>query len=112
MEHDGHGADHPGHVMSNDNHEMDRSGHDMSRSSEHMEHEVHSKDHAGHKMTQVMDQADNNVGDVHFGHRSAASGVEEEHSSQQHNDSHEQALKLKHQAKKKASTVDGAASGH
>ena len=112
MEHDGHGTDHSGHVMSNDNHEMDRSGHDMPRSSEHMEHEVHSKDHAGHKMTQVMDQADSNVGDVHFGHRSAASGVEEEHSSQQHNDSHEQALKLKHQAKKKASTVDGAASGH
>ena len=112
MEHDGHGTDHSGHVMSNDNHEMDRSGHDMPRSSEHMEHEVHSKDHAGHKMTQVMDRADSNVGDVHFGHRSAASGVEEEHSSQQHNDSHEQALKLKHQAKKKASTVDGAASGH
>ena len=112
MEHDGHGTDHSGHVMSNDNHEMDRSGHDMPRSSEHMEHEVHSEDYAGHKMTQVMDQADSNVGDVHFGHRSAASGVEEEHSSQQHNDSHEQALKLKHQAKKKASTVDGAASGH
>ena len=67
-----------------------------------MEHEAESKVMQDAKMTQVMDQADSNVGDVHFGHRSAASGVAEEHSSQQHNDSHEQALKLKHQTKEES----------
>ena len=62
-------------------------------------------------MTQEMDQADRKVGDVDTGRRSAANGVQEAHSSHQQSDSHEQALKQKHQAKKRASTVDGAASG-
>ena len=76
-----------------------------------MEHEAHVKDHSGHRMTQGMDQADRKFGDVDTGRRPAASGVQEEHPSHQHSNSHEQALKLKHQAKKKASTVEGAASG-
>jgi len=77
-----------------------------------MEHEAHGKDHSGHRMTQGMDQADRKVGNVDAGRRPAANGVLGAHSSHQQSDSHEQALKQKPQAKKKASTVDGAASGH
>ena len=112
MGHDGHGMDHSGHGMSHGTHEMDHSGHDMSGSSHQIEHEAHGKDHSGHRMTQGMDQADRKVGNVDAGRRPAANGVLGAHSSHQQSDSHEQALKQKPQAKKKASTVDGAASGH
>jgi len=93
-------------------HRMDHSDHDMSGSAYQMEHEAHGKDHSGHRMTQGMDQADRKVGNVDAGRRPAANGVLGAHSSHQQSDSHEQALKQKPQAKKKASTVDGAASGH
>ena len=76
-----------------------------------MEHGAHGKDHSRHRMTQGMEQADRKVGDVDTSRLFAANGVQKAHSSHQQSDSHEQALKQKHQAKKKASTVDGAVSG-
>ena len=99
--HDHHGA-----------HGMDRSGHDMSGSGHQIEHEAHGKDHSGHSMPQGTDPAGQEVGGIDTDHPSAASAVQEERSSHQHRDSHERAPKQKQQVKKKASTVDGAASGH
>ncbi len=114
-----HGMDHSGHDMSEGSHEMghdqydaDHSGHGMSGSSHQIEHEAHGKDHSGHSMPQGMDPLGGKVGGIGTDHPPAASGVQEEHSSHQHRDSHERAPKQKQQVKKKASTVDGAASGH
>ena len=112
MGHDGHGTDHSGHGMSQGGHEMDHSGHDVSGSSDQKEHEAHGKDHSGHSMPQGMDPSGGKVGRIGTDHTPAASGVQKEHSSHQHRDSHERAPKQKQQVKKKASTVDGAASGH
>ena len=112
MGHDGHGTDHSGHRMSHGGHEMDHSGHDMSGSGHQIEHEAHGKDHSGHSMPQGTDPAGQEVGGIDTDHPSAASAVQEERSSHQHRDSHERAPKQKQQVKKKASTVDGAASGH
>ena len=112
MGHDGHGMDHSGHGVSHDTHEMDHSGHNMSGSGHQIEHEAHGKDHSGHSMPQGTDPAGQEVGGTDTDHPSAASAVQEERSSHQHGDSHERAPKQKQQVKKKASTVDGAASGH
>ena len=112
MGHDGHGTDHSGHRMSHGGHEMDHSGHDMSGLGHQIEDEAHGKDHSGHSMPPGTEPAGQEVGGIDTDHPSAASAVQEERSSHQHGDSHERAPKQKHQAKKKASTVDGAASGH
>ena len=119
ISHGGHEMDHSGHDMSEGSHEMghdqydaDHSGHGMSGSSHQIEHEAHGKDHSGHSMPQGMDPLGGEVGGIGTDHPPAASGVQEEHSSHQHRDSHERAPKQKQQVKKKASTVDGAASGH
>ena len=112
MGHDGQGMDHSGHGVSHDTHEMDHSGHDMSGSGHQIEHEAHGKDHSGHSMPQGTDPAGQEVGGIDTDHPSAASAVQEERSSHQHRDSHERAPKQKQQVEKKASTVDGAASGH
>ncbi|MEK9588702.1 MAG: TolC family protein, partial [Gammaproteobacteria bacterium] len=132
MGHDGHGMDHSDHEMRHGTHEMghsgrdmsegshemghdqydaDHSGHGMSGSSHQIEHEAHGKDHSGHSMPQGMDPLGGKVGGIGTDHTPAASGVQKEHSSHQHRDSHERAPK-QNQVKRKASTVDGAASGH
>ena len=111
MGHDQYDADHSGHKMSHGAHEMDHSGHDMSGSSHQIEHEVHGKDHSEPSMPQGMDPLGGKVGGIGTDTPPAASGVQEEHSSHQHRDSHERAPK-QNQVKRKASTVDGAASGH
>ena len=90
---------------------MDHSGHDMSGSSHQIEHEAHGKDHSEHSMPQGMDPLGGKVGGIGTDTPPAASGVQQEHSSHQHRDSHERAPK-QNQVKRKASTVDGAASGH
>ena len=110
--HDLYDADRSGHKMSHGAHEMDHSGHDMSGRSHQIEHEANRKNHSRHSMPRGMDQSDSKVVDVHTSHRSAASDAQEEHSSHQHRDSHKKAPKQKHQVQKKASTVDGAVSGH
>ena len=111
MGHDGHSMDHSDHGVSHDTHEMDHSGHDMSGSSHQIEHEAHGKDHSEHSMPQGMDPLGGKVGGIGTDTPPAASGVQQEHSSHQHRDSHERAPK-QNQVKRKASTVDGAASGH
>ena len=111
MGHDQYDADHSGHKMSHGAHEMDHSGHDMSGSSHQIEHEAHGKDHSEPSMPQGMDPLGGKVGGIGADTPPAASGVQEEHSSHQHRDSHERAPK-QNQVKRKASTVDGAASGH
>ena len=83
----------------------------MSGSSHQIEHEAHGKDHSEQSMPQGMDPLGGKVGGIGTDHPPAASGVQEEHSSHQHRDSHERAPK-QNQVKRKASTVDGAASGH
>ena len=111
VSHDTHEMDHSGHDMSGSSHQMDHSGHDISGSSHQIEHEAHGKDHSGHSMPQGTDPAGQEVGGIGTDTPPAASGVQQEHSSHQHRDSHERAPK-QNQVKRKASTVDGAASGH
>ena len=111
MGHDQYDADHSGHKMSHGAHEMDHSVQIMSGSSHQIEHEAHGKDHSEHSMPQGMDPLGGKVGGIGTDHPPAASGVQEEHSSHQHRDSHERTPK-QNQVKRKASTVDGAASGY
>ena len=111
MGHDQYDADHSGHKMSHGAHEMDHSVQIMSGSSHQIEHEAHGKDHSEHSMPQGMDPLGGKVGGIGTDHPPAASGIQEEHSSHQHRDSHERIPK-QNQVKRKASTVDGAASGH
>ena len=111
MGHDQYDADHSGHKMSHGAHEMDHSGHDMSGSSHQIEHEAHGKDHSEQSMPQGMDPLGGKVGGIGTDTPPAAGGVQEEHSSHQHRDSHERIPK-QNQLKRKASIVDGAASGH
>ena len=111
VSHDTHEMDHSGHDMSGSSHQMDHSGHDMSGSSHQIEHEAHGKDRSEHGMPQGMDPLGGKVGGIGTDHPPAASSVQEVHSSHQHRDSHERAPK-QNQVKRKASTVDGAASGH
>ena len=111
MGYDQYDADHSGHKMSHGTHETDHSGQDMPRSSHQMDHQGHGMDHSGHNMSQGMDRSGGKGGGIGTVHPPATSGVHEGHSSHQHSDSNEQTLKQKHQAKKKALTVDGAASG-
>ena len=111
MGNDQYDADPSGHKMSLRAHEMDHSGHDMSGSGHQMGHDRHGKDHSEHSMPQGMDPLGGKVGGIGTDHPSAASSVQEEHSSNQHRDSHERAPK-QNQVKRKASRVDGAASGH
>ena len=89
---------------------MDHSGHDMSGSSHQIEHEAHGKDRSEHEYASGMDPLGGKVGDW-YRSSACASNVQEVHSSHQHRDSHERAPK-QNQVKRKASTVDGAASGH
>ena len=98
--------------MSHGGHEMDHSGHDMSGIGHQIEHEAHGKDHSEHSMPQGMDPLGGkrlvvSIPIIRLRQAPFRKSIPRISIGIRMNEH-----RSRNKVKKKASTVDGAASGH